>query len=170
MRGSLVMMVLHEIAHISSGKVSGIAVKCLGQSLWGSLSHLGPSHHKWCSSISEGNMPQEAQSAGFSELITWFQQSGEARSMICATGLPTYTLKRRGLPCNQPSTLVESVQANMDCIATVRTSLQWASNCDKVSAPQSSRRGIVCLLIGATLVLDITNEVCMLPLESSIRR
>ena len=48
----------------------------------------------------------------------------------------------------------------------LRTSLHWDNICAITRAPQSSKRGIVCLLMGATRVLDITIHECTTPLES----
>ncbi len=76
--------------------------------------------------------------------------------MICATRLPTNTLNLCGFPCNQLSTIVESVHAKVlerFCIGTVSVQLH------KVPS--------VVLLIG---VFTITIEVCRLPVESSILR
>ena len=66
--------------------------------------------------------------------------------------------------------MVESVQAKTSSMGTFNTSLQLCNNWANKSAPQSSKRGMVCLLIGATLVFHITKDVYELPFGSSILR
>ena len=58
----------------------GGKIDCFGHLSGFSWSHFGPSHHKVKFSSSEGNKPHEAQSAGFSKPLMWFQRSGEMSS------------------------------------------------------------------------------------------
>ena len=88
------------------------------------LSHGGPYNHKSCLRSSEGNMPLDAQSVGFSSLTTWFQQSTVVSSTIWAIQFPTYTLNRRGFPWIQAKTIVESVYACMELKGRSCASLQ----------------------------------------------
>ena len=160
MRGSSVITKLQAVVHNSpSSALISTGASFLGHWVRGNFNHEGPFHHKsWCMS-SEGNSPRDAQSAGFSSLATWFQQSAGVRSIIWATRLPTYTLKRRGFPWIQANTIVESVQACIELDGMSRTFLQWESCCARVNAPFNSNLGIVSRLIGATRVFEVTSEV-----------
>ena len=59
------------------------------------------------------------------------------------------------------------VQANVWSIGTLRTFIHWGNICATTRAPQSSKCGIVCLLMGAT---HITKHKYMMLSKSSILR
>ena len=104
-----------------------------------------------CLTSSVGNIPRDAQSAGFSTPFTCRHLSGGNRSIITDILLPTKWLNHRRLPFSQSSTIVLSDQANTleDDIYSI--SLTWWRIFVRRFAPQSSKHGIVNLLIGSTL-------------------
>ena len=108
------MIVVKRVtAFSSSGRLVRCNGICLGQSAGGCLSQDGVSHQSEWWRSSEGKRPLDAQSAGLSSPLTWFHLSGGMNSMIVETLFPTNVLKRRGLPSNQLSTMVLSVQAQI---------------------------------------------------------
>ena len=100
----------------SSDDLGGERIDCSGHSDGGNGSQVEPFHHNSYSSNSEGKISLEAQSAGLSVPLMCFHLSGGMSSRIDDTLLPTKVLKRLGLPENQLSTMVLSVQAWMSWI------------------------------------------------------
>ena len=170
MMGCLVWTVVtREIFLYSTGTQSADTLDCVGQTWGASRNHGSAFHHSPCSMSSVGIRPLEAQSTGFLIPEMWFQWSGGISSMINETLFPTKDLNRGGFPGNQLRTIVPSVHAKMLFIGNWNTSLAWWSNWTSTGAPQSPKRGIDRRLLGATLVLDMTNEVCTFRFESTIR-
>ena len=79
----------NEISLSSSGVASVVMLYCLGQFDGESCSHGGPFYHNLCSNSSDGEMPLEPQSAGFSVPMMWSHLSGGIKSTLDETQLPT---------------------------------------------------------------------------------
>ena len=154
-----------KLISLSSSKLfpSGIGT-CLGCV---TRNHSGPLHHSSCPSSSEGNRPQEAQSARFWAPFTWFHWMGAMSSVMHETQFQMY---HRGFPSNQLRTRVLSVQALTSWIGIWSASLMWNSSWASNWAPQSSNWGIVKHLMGATLVLEVTRATWTFSSKSIIRK
>ncbi len=87
----------------------------------------------------------------------WDLILGGIWSIMNEIRLPTKVFRRLGFPFNQPSTIVLSVHANMLSIEIENKSRTWRKSWD------GSKRGI---LMGATLVLAMTREICTFKAES----
>ena len=117
-------------------------------------SHSGPFHHIRLLISPVGDNPLEAGSAGLLLLVTCRQTFVGMKDRISEKRFPTNGLNLRGLPCNQPSTTVLSVQA---CISFIHSILlTWCRSFVTKTSPQSSSLGIESRLIGATFVLAMT--------------
>ena len=113
-----------------------------------------------------GYKPLEAQSAGLVSPGTCCHLSGGISSITSATRFPTKGLNRQGLPRSQLRTTVLSVQAKVSHKGTSTTFLQWLTSFAVTTAPHSSNRGILKVLIGATLVVAITSDTYLALLVS----
>ena len=134
------------------------------------FSHWGLCHHSSCCANWEGNLPLEAESAGFSVLWIWRQHLTGIASDISATLFPTNDLKRLGFPCSHPNITWLSVQAKIlvDGISNVLAT--WLSISDCTTPLHNSNRRINSYFIGGTFVLARTRDVYTSPSESIARK
>ena len=138
-----------------------------GHSDDGQRNHFGPDHQiLWFTSY-VGNIPWDAQSPGFSTLFTCRHLSGGNKSIITDILMPTNCSNNHGLPFSQSSTIVLSVQVNTLKNDIFSTSLTWCRIFVRRYAPQSSKRGIINLLIGAIFVLPIPMRYVLCPQSQS---
>ena len=104
--------------------------------------------------------PQEWISAGLTSPGQCLHDSLAVKWWISSTRCPTYCFHIR-LFLIQQSVVIESVHNTLGISVPRDLSLfvRWA----KIRAPNNFRRGIVCLLIGATLVLEATSRTSNWP-------
>ena len=131
-----------------------------GQFALSSLRNSGPSSHTRRASEFEGFSPRDTMSAGFRAVSTYLHWAGCEVSWISDSRLAMYVLNRLLSFLMYWSTEVESVQR-------VVLSIFISSSCSRsvfslvaTTAAESSRRGIVMGLRGASRDLPMTNEQC----------
>ena len=150
---------------ISTRLVSSTSFGCssLGHSCFGFFRNSGPSHDTWLLISSLADKPREGKSAGFSLLGQCRHLSLGVSCRISCTRCRTYCF--HGLSfCIHCKVVVQSVQKNFSMSSSMRSEFEMElNNLAEITAPRSSNRGIVWLLIGATLVFEATRRISMCP-------
>lgn len=115
-------------------------------------SHSGSYHQNFASFKKAGCTSRDSISAGLSFVEICLHLLALVYSWISTTRWFTNGFNLFGGIFNQPCTTVESVQRIISSIFRLRECVIFFTNRVSVTAPHSSRRGMVTVLIGATFV------------------
>ena len=112
--GFIVSMVMCRQMSLSPSGGNSAAGRCdwVGQSAEDDCNQSGAFHQNSWLSNSVGKSPPEAESAGLSGLLTWFQRSGGMTCMMWETWLPMNLFRQRVFSFIKLRTIVLPVHVN----------------------------------------------------------
>lgn len=119
---------------------------------------MGPFHHKDLVLSTDGSLPLDKRSAGFSALETCLHLAALVYSCTSPTLFLTNVLRENGGVPSQDKTIEESVQRLTVKMSRLRPLVILSTNFANKSAAHNSKRGIEVGFNGATLVFEHNKE------------